>query len=88
MKRIVLQILKSGVGEKKTKRNTPRHITIKLLKTSDEEKKLKTTKAKRHITNRRTKIRMSTKLWKPEASTMIYLKSLKTTKINLEFCIL
>lgn len=47
----------------------------------------KTNKANRYIISR-TKIRMSTKLWKPEDSTMIYLKSSKKTKINLEFCML
>lgn len=39
-----------------TKRNTPRHNTVKLLKAKNEKKLLKATKEKYHITYRGTTI--------------------------------
>ena len=60
------------------RRNTPRHILIKLAKTKDKEKLLKATREKRQITYKGTPIRLTAdfqqKLYKPEGSGMIYLK--------------
>ena len=60
------------------RRNTLRHIVIKLTKIKDKEKFLKATREKRQITYKRTLIRLTAdsqqKLYKPEGSGTIYLK--------------
>ena len=60
------------------RRNTPRHIVIKLAKIKDKEKLLKAAREKQQITYKGTPIRLQVisqqKLYKPEGSGMIYLK--------------
>ena len=60
------------------RRNTPRHIVIKLAKIKDKEKLLKAARGKRKITYKGTPIRLtadfSAKTHKPEGSGVIYLK--------------
>ena len=46
-------------GRINPRRNTPRHIIIKLPKTKDKDKILKATREKQQITHKRTLIRLS-----------------------------
>ena len=65
-------------GRINPRRNTLRHIVIKLTKTKNKEKLLKATREKRQITYKGTPIRLtadfSAETLKPEGSGMIYLK--------------
>ena len=59
------------------RRNTPRHILIKLTKIKDKEKILKAAREKKQVTYKGTPIRLSAdffqqKLCRPEGSSMIY----------------
>ena len=61
------------------RRNTSRHILIKLMKIKDKEKILKAAREKKQITYKGSLIRLSTdffqqKLCSPEGSGTIYLK--------------
>ena len=61
------------------RRNTPRHILIKLTKIKDKEKILKAAREKKQITYKGALIRLladffQQKLLRPEGSGMIYLK--------------
>uniref|UniRef100_A0A8D1QFM6 L1 transposable element RRM domain-containing protein n=1 Tax=Sus scrofa TaxID=9823 RepID=A0A8D1QFM6_PIG len=60
------------------RRNTPRHLLIKLTKIKDKEKILKVAREKKQVTYKGTPIRLSAdffqqKLCRPEGSGMIYL---------------
>ena len=60
------------------KRNTPRHIVIKMEKIIDKERILKAAREKQQITHKETPIRsplaFQEKLYRPEGSGTIYLK--------------
>ena len=60
------------------RRNSPRHILIKLTKIKDKEKILKAAREKKQVTYKGTPIRLlqmfQQKLCRPEGSGMIYLK--------------
>ena len=64
-------------GRKNPKRNTPRHVVIKLTKIKDRDKILKSTREKQ-ITYKGLppgyQLSFQQKLYKPEGNGMIYLK--------------
>lgn len=70
--------------KKKRKQNKEKHTKAyhKLLKPSIEEKNLKNHKEKDTLITRRTGIRMSAKLWKPEDSTMVSFKYERKQKLT------
>ena len=63
-------------GRINPRRNTPRHIVIKLIKIKDKEKLLKVTREKQQITYKGTPIRLTADFsaYKPEGRGMIYLQ--------------
>ena len=65
-------------GRINQRRNTPKHIVIKVTKIKDKEKLLKATKEKWQITYKGTpegsQLISKQKLYKPEGSGMTYLK--------------
>ena len=64
-------------SRKNPRRNTPRHIVIKLAKIKDRDKILKTTREKRQHTKKLSsgyQLISQQKFYKPEGNSMIYLK--------------
>ena len=59
-KKIAMQVQEAQrvPGRINPRRNTPRHIVIKLTKIKDKEKLLKATREKQHITHKGTPIRL------------------------------
>ena len=69
--------MKRAPGRINPRRNTPKHIVIKLTKIKDRDKILKAMRERSEITHKGSPIRLSAdfsmEFYKPEANGMIYL---------------